>query len=213
MKRKLGIWLLGIAVTIGVTHSLRDSWGQLSTLPQSVLAQSAPQDFDLEPMSIERLDNILRQQVNGNITAQPGQWQFSINEISVIVLADPNANRMRIFSPVINAEELTSEQMQRMMLANFHTTLDARYAIANSGIVVSTVIHPLSSLQERDLLSALNQVSSLATTFGSSYTSGEQLFIPRGDGNRDNLPPPPGDSFPDDLDDVNARNLILSSQN
>ncbi|MEL6496862.1 MAG: hypothetical protein AAFQ41_17355, partial [Cyanobacteria bacterium J06623_7] len=89
--------------------------------------------------------------------------------------------------PVTNAAGLTSEQMQRMMLANFHTALDARYAIAD-GLVVSTFIHPLSSLQERDLLSAINQVSSLAVTFGSSYTSGEMIFAPGG--NRENPPAP-----------------------
>ncbi|MEM7595784.1 MAG: hypothetical protein AAF383_30500, partial [Cyanobacteria bacterium P01_A01_bin.83] len=98
----------------------------------------------------------------------------------------------------------------KMMVANFHTALDARYAISN-GVVVTTFIHPLSSLQERDLLSALNQVSSLAETFGTSYTSGEVLFVPGGNGDGDNSPPPPP-PIQSSPEDVNALNLRLNSQ-
>ncbi len=199
MKRKFWALLVGLAVTTGFTnHFSNGLWRS------SALAQSAPEELNLEPMDIERLDTILQEQVD-DISTQPGQWRFSINEISIVVFADPSANRMRIVSPVMDAEELTSEQMQKMMLANFHSALDARYAIAN-GFVVTTFIHPLSSLQERDLLSALNQVSSLAATFGTSYSSGELLFVPRGNGDNPPLPP---QSSPDDL---NAKKLMLNSE-
>lgn len=179
MKRKFWAVLWGAVITIGFANYLNHG-----SLKSAAIAQPAPEEFSLEPMDIERLDAILKEQVE-DITTQPGQWRFLINDISIIVVADPNANRMRIFSPVMNATELTSEQIQKMMLANFHTALDARYAISN-GLVVSAYIHPLSSLQEGDLLSALNQVSSLAATFGTSYTSGELLFVPRGNGGNPN---------------------------
>lgn len=203
MKRKFGVLLFGLAVTVGLT-----SYPNHHLWLSSALAQSAPEEFSLEPMDMERLDTILQEQFDG-VSTQPGQWRFAINEISLIVLADPNANRMRVVAPVINAEELTSEQIQKMMLSNFHKALDARYAIAN-GTVVTTFIHPLSSLQERDLLSALNQVSSLAATFGTNYTSGELLFVPRGNGNGENSPPPP--PVPSSPDDVDAKKLMPNSQ-
>lgn len=198
MKRKFWALLFSLAITIGLTNHLSDGFWQ-----SSVSAQSAPEEFSLEPMNIETLDAILQEQVS-NITTQPGQWRFSINEISIVVLADGNADRMRIFAPVINTEELTPEQTSKMMLANFHTALDARYAITDD-LVVSTFIHPLSSLQKKDLLSALNQVSSLVATFGTQYSSGELLFVPRGNGNGENPPPPPVRSSPGDID---ARKLI-----
>ncbi|MEM8718830.1 MAG: hypothetical protein AAGE84_05915 [Cyanobacteria bacterium P01_G01_bin.39] len=202
--RKFGTLLLGFALSIGLANYHQDIFWR------SAVAQPAPEEFNLEQMDVTKLDAILQEQVAGQITGQPGQWRFSINEISIIVVADPNANRMRIFSPVMDAQELTADQIQKMMVANFHTALDARYAISN-GVVVTTFIHPLSSLQERDLLSALNQVSSLAETFGTSYTSGEVLFIPggNGNGNGDNPPSPPVQSSPDD---VNALNLRFNSQ-
>lgn len=202
--RKFGALLLGLTVTIGLANYHQDIFWRSAT------AQPAPEEFSLEQMDVTKLDAILQEQVAGEITGQPGQWQFSINEISIIVVADPNANRMRIFSPVMNAQELTADQIQKMMVANFHTALDARYAISN-GVVVTTFIHPLSSLQERDLLSALNQVSSLAETFGTSYTSGEVLFVPGGNGDGDNSPPPPP-PIQSSPEDVNALNLRLNSQ-
>ena len=178
--RKFWALLFIAAVAIALTNF------NSSGLSFRAVAQQAPAEFSLEPMNIDRLDVILKEQV-GNVSAQPGQWRFSLNDIPMIVLADANADRMRIFTPVTNAAELTPEQIQKMMLANFHTALDARYAIAN-GFVVSTFIHPLYSLQERDLLSAINQVSSLAATFGTSYSSGEMLFVP---GSRQENPPSP----------------------
>lgn len=187
MKRTL--WALWFCLAVAIALTNFDSSKLLSF---SATAQPAPAEFALEPMSINRLDAILREQIE-DISGQPGQWRFSLNDLSILILADPNADRMRIFTPVADAAELNPQQVQRMMLANFHTALDARYAIAD-GFVVSTFIHPLSTLQERDLLSALNQVSSLATTFGTSYTSGEMLFAPNGnrgnnrnDSNRENL--------------------------
>ncbi|MEL6579528.1 MAG: hypothetical protein AAFQ14_07245 [Cyanobacteria bacterium J06621_12] len=180
MKRKLWALLFCFAMAIALTNFSGSGFSF------SAIAQPAPAEFELEPMNIDRLDAILREQIR-DISAQPGRWQFSLNDFSMLVLADPNANRMRIFTPVANAAESTPEQIQKMMLANFHTALDARYAIAD-GFIVSTFIHPLSTLQERDLLSALNQVSSLAATFGTSYTSGEMLFAPNG--NRENQPAP-----------------------
>ena len=181
MKRKFWAFLLGLAIATELTTSLHNS---LVILPVS--AQSEPQEFSLEPMNVERLDTILQDAIS-NIQAQPGQWRFSLNDVSIIVLADVRANRMRIFAPIVNTNELTAEQVQNMLIANFHTALDARYAVSN-GVVVSTFIHPLDSLQEKDLLSALNQVTSLATTFGTTYSSGESLFIPNGNRER-SLPP------------------------
>jgi len=205
MKRKSWALLFGLAITIGLTNYPKNGLWRSSLLAQPA-PPPAPSETSLEPMDIERLDAILKEQVE-DITAQPNQWRFSINEIPLIVVADPNANRMRIFSPVTDVQNLTSEQIQKMMLANFHTALDARYAIAN-GSVVSTFIHPLSSLQEQDLLSALNQVSSLAATFGTSYTSGELLFVPRGNG--ENPPPPPIQES--SQDDIQARKSLIDSQ-
>ena len=64
---------------------------------------------------------------------------------------------------------------------NFESALDARYAIAQ-GLVWSAFIHPLSSLTEAELISAMAQTFNTATTYGKSYSSG--MFHFRGGDNR-----------------------------
>ena len=174
MKHKFVPLLSSFAVISGLVNYHNHNF-----VISPVSAQSVQKEFSLEPMNSERLNSILQDAVSDNIETSPGQWRFSLNNISIIVLADARANRMRIVAPVRNVDELTTEQLQNMLIANFHTALDARYAVSN-GFVVATFIHSLDSLQEKDLLSALNQVVSLATTFGTTYSSGELLFIPNG---------------------------------
>ena len=62
-----------------------------------------------------------------------------------------------------------------MMQANYDAVLDARYALAND-IVWSVFIHPLSSLTQKDFLSAVAQTVTAVETFGTSYTSGAVIF-------------------------------------
>jgi hypothetical protein len=80
-------------------------------------------------------------------------------------------NRMRILAPVARTDALSGEHYVRVLEANFHTALDARYATSD-GVLYSIFLHPLSSLGEAQLRSALYQVASLAGTFGTTYTSG-----------------------------------------
>lgn len=78
---------------------------------------------------------------------------------------------MRIFTPVVPATELSPIQIQSVLLANFHTALDARYTLSDDALVAA-FIHPLSSLNDDYLRSALSQVATLADNFGTSYSSG-----------------------------------------
>jgi hypothetical protein len=128
----------------------------------------------LQPMTTERLDDILRSEVDG-VDGERGQWRFSVGGRAVIVLADAQNDRMRVFSPVLPVDELTAPQVQAMLAANFHTALDARYAVTD-GAVVAVYVHPLSTLQGDNFRSALRQVVSLAETFGTSYSSNELNF-------------------------------------
>ncbi|NBD34278.1 MAG: hypothetical protein GVY17_15245 [Cyanobacteria bacterium] len=86
------------------------------------------------------------------------------------------------------------------MLLNKHqfslySALDARYATNQEGVVVAVFLHPLTSLQQPDFRSALNQVASLATTFGRDYSSGELYFNNENDNfqPRDSLPNSPNE--------------------
>ena len=53
--------------------------------------------------------------------------------------------------------------------------LDARYATSR-GILFAVYVHPLSTMDRATLVSAIHQVASLATTFGTAYTAGATAF-------------------------------------
>lgn len=139
-----------------------------------VTAACAQTPAQLQLMTLDRLEQILESEVS-NVEGDNGQWRFSVGGRAVIVLADTANDRMRVFSPVVPVEELTAQQVQAMMAANFHTALDARYAVTD-GAVVALYLHPLGTLQADNFRSALRQVVSLAETFGTSYSSNELNF-------------------------------------
>ena len=139
------------------------------TLPGLGGSPALAQEQRLETMTLERLEAILRSQADA-VEGENGQWEATLGERSMLIVTNAEADRMRLVMPIKPTSELSVEEVQSMMLANFHSALDARYAVSN-GIVVSVFIHPLSTLQERDARSAILQVNNLVENFGGSYAS------------------------------------------
>jgi hypothetical protein len=100
---------------------------------------------------------------------------FTIDGITVTLVFDVRADRMRLISGITSDEGLEQAQLHRLMQANFDSALDARYAIAQ-GTVWSTFIHPLSSLTQDDFISGIAQTVTLVKTFGTTFTSGAFVF-------------------------------------
>lgn len=174
MNRKLLYGLSGV-LGFGVLVSL--------VVPQSSSISLSPITFvqaerleEPDNMTVSRLDAILQAE-GTDLQGGNGQWQLTLNGQQLLVLADSTHNRMRIVSPITSTDDLTAQQVQAMLVANFHSALDARYAVTDD-TVVSVFVHPLSSLHENDFRSGLRQVANLASTFGTEYTSGELGFGP-----------------------------------
>ncbi len=125
-------------------------------------------------MTNEALGKILSQHVDA-LEGEPGRWKFTVDGVPMLCLTDATHDRMRIVAPVTKVSEMTDQQNAQVMEANFHTALDARYA-TTGGMLFAAFLHPLSTLSPEEARSALRQVSQLARTFGSSYSSGELLF-------------------------------------
>ncbi len=100
---------------------------------------------------------------------------FTYNEVTLYCVWDASADRMRILSPIARASELEAELIEMALKANYHTVLDARYAIGDD-VLYSAFIHPLSSITDEEVESAIRQVATAAQTFGTSFTSGELVF-------------------------------------
>ncbi len=125
-------------------------------------------------MSDERLVAVLDQHAE-SIKRGQGVVELVFDEVEMVCIYDTHHDRMRIVAPVAREHAISSDHLRASMMANFHTALDARYAIGG-GVVYAAFLHPLSSLSEAELLSALRQVAALAKTFGTTYSSGELVF-------------------------------------
>jgi len=108
-------------------------------------------------------------QVSGNVI------QFEYEGVAMACVSDATHDRMRLIAPIAQAEALEPEHLGILLVANFHTTLDARYAVSEN-LVYATFLHPLSSLSQGQLESAIRQVSALSRNFGSTYSSDELIY-------------------------------------
>ena len=148
----------------------------LGLAAMSATAQQDDDTADLAepPMTVEYLAQIL-QVLDPDATVQQNTWQLEIGEVLIIVVADPEADRMRAMIPIRAADALTPDDMRRMMQANFDTALDGRYAVAQ-GVLWATFIHPLKPLEKNQLISGLGQIINLAQSYGSLYSGGALAY-------------------------------------
>lgn len=143
-------------------------------LAQNQLPEASEPELAWRPMSAERLSELILK-IDPEMRRNGAQWQFRIRERTLVMVADTNADRMRIMTPIVNLADLDGSQLMRSLQANFDSALDARYAVAND-LVWSTYIHPLSPLQESQFLSGVAQTYTAAETFGTTYTSGALTY-------------------------------------
>ena len=128
-------------------------------------------------MDNDNLEKILYV-VGDTLAGQPGNWQMIVDEIPIFILTDEYHNRMRMVSPVKKAADLTDEEQQKCMEANFHSALDVRYAISDEVLWVA-YIHPLQELTKEQAIDAISQVYHAVLTFGTTYSSTELVFPKR----------------------------------
>lgn len=167
-------------------------------LAGAALAQDEPpQGAQPGPMTMERLAQIVMA-LDPEARAQGPSLEFSIDDIPVVLIADPRADRMRAMVPIRSAAGLEPEELLRLMQANFDSALDARYAVAQ-GRLWSVFIHPLSPLQPEQLVSGLAQTVNAAKTYGTLYSGGGSVF---GGGDSSGL-------YQELIEDLNARGQEL----
>jgi len=140
--------------------------------PAEQLPQPRAQQTD--PMDNARLQHLL-ERLDAEVKGQEGRWQINYNEVPLYVVTDEQADRMRIMTPIIDADTVSQSLLYRLLQANFDAALDARYAIAQDK-VWSTFIHPLSTLTDREFFSGLAQTLVARNTFGTSFSSGALTF-------------------------------------
>jgi hypothetical protein len=126
------------------------------------------------PMNNKRMAVIIRAEVE-KVEGEDGAWQIFYGGKPLMILTDEPNNRMRIFSPILEEEKLEEGQMKKLLEANFHSALDAKYSLYN-GFVISVFTHPLGALQKDQFIDAMQQVVNLSENFGTSYSSTGLIF-------------------------------------
>lgn len=146
-----------------------------SSYDTTVVKAVAPTNFGQEGfMTNAKIDRILKKLS----TVQKddfGYWEIIYQNRYVLVITDNTNNRMRIISPVVSEKELKPKEMKKILEANFHSALDAKYALYN-GFIWSVFTHPLGELSSQQFEDALLQVVNLTYTFGSTYSSSPLKF-------------------------------------
>ncbi|GIW78678.1 MAG: hypothetical protein KatS3mg105_0485 [Gemmatales bacterium] len=103
-------------------------------------------------------------------------WHFRAAGLPILIQTQENANRMRIVAFIAEAAELQGGELLQMLQANYHTTLDARYAVTDDGHIVAAFLHPLAELSADQFADGLIQVFNCAVSFGTDYTAGSLIF-------------------------------------
>ena len=125
-----------------------------------------------EPMTPARLEAALREKA-GDVENVEGQLRFSFGGVRMVCVYDVHADRMRIVASVAEESILTVASARILLQANFSKTYDARYAL-HDGMLYAVYLHPLSTLDPRELEDALPQVARLVRNFGSTFSAGSQ---------------------------------------
>lgn len=145
----------------------------VTTAPFVSAQQAAPKEQ--KEMSLDRM-NALIEAIGDEVSQnRPGYWQFQVEKVPVLVIADAAHDRMRVIVGIAEVEKLPPEVLLRVMQANFDSALDGRYAVAR-GVLWSMFLHPLKSLNDELFLSGVGQTVNLARTFGGTFSSGGLTF-------------------------------------
>jgi len=125
-------------------------------------------------MTNEKMEQIIEKEVD-NLKGETGNWTMEYGNTPVIIITDEKANRMRVFAPVIAQKDMKLGAMEKLLEANFHSALDAKYCLYD-GVVISIFTHPLKELTEEQFIDAMRQVVILTTTYGTTYSSTDMIF-------------------------------------
>lgn len=157
----------------GVSAHDADPKPETETAPEPE-AEVSPEDV---PATIERAARLLEiiVAIDEEALLTSNGATFTIDDTTVTLVFDVNADRMRLFAQIRPSDGLSGPQLRRLMQANFDTALDARYAVAQ-GQLWSTFMHRMSTLTQEDFVSALAQTVTLVKTYGTTYSSGAMSF-------------------------------------
>jgi hypothetical protein len=159
-------------VSLTILGSVLFSSGYAQDEPD--IEAETPQATQEHPMTSERLAELILK-VDEEAEQNGSAWFFYLEGLETVVVYDVAADRMRILIAIGDTDELKTDELLRLMQANFDSALDARYAIAQD-VLWGVYIHPLSTLTDQEFLVGLGQTANVVLSYGTSYSSGLLLY-------------------------------------
>lgn len=129
---------------------------------------------EIDFVSVEMIDETIRG-LDPDAERQNTTWRFQVQGYPVFVIADTDADRIRVQVPVTQTNRLTARDWRRVTSANFDTAIDARYAAAQN-VLWAVFVHRFSTLTQEDFASGLQQCLNLMATYGTAYASTNRVF-------------------------------------
>ncbi|MBN2816924.1 MAG: hypothetical protein JXQ67_09585 [Campylobacterales bacterium] len=140
------------------------------------LMQEFSQNEQKQKTSYLQLYSFLNSIIEITIIEQAeGYVMFKYMDKKMVLLSNAEYDRMRIISPITDFTSLAPKIKDDLMVANFHSTLDARYAVTENTLYAA-FMHRLSSLELEDFQSAIKQVYNLNKNFSTTYSSAQIEF-------------------------------------
>lgn len=122
------------------------------------------------PMTPARLEAELREHA-GDLEVVDDQMRFTFGGVRMVCVYDIRTDRMRVMAAVAEESALTVVSARILLQANFGKTYDARYAIRD-GMLYAVYLHPLSTLDPREIEAALPQLARLVRNYGTTFSAG-----------------------------------------
>lgn len=135
---------------------------------------------EIKGLSNKQIEYVLESQGTLSDKSQEGYWEVFYKDRTLIVITNEASDRMRIMTPVVERKNIKTEQYFELLEAQYHSTLDTRYALHNN-VLWSVYAHPLDELTRKQLTEALSQVYYSAENFGTTYLSTGDLVVPKQD--------------------------------
>lgn len=126
------------------------------------------------PTDNRRLQDMLSRSVK-ILRRQGDAWEIQYGDLPMMVMTSEQHDRIRIMSMVGDESLVKEANLPLLMQVNFDKALDARYALFQDKLW-ALYLHPLGTLTEPGLTSALMQVANLVKTYGTTYSSSSLQF-------------------------------------
>lgn len=141
----------------------------IAIISLSLLSFYSPKP-DGKGLSNKQIVYVLESEGTLSEESQDGYWELYYKDRTLIVITNEASDRIRVMTPVVEKKNIKPEQYLELLQAQYHGTLDVRYALHND-VLWSVYAHPLDDLTREELTNALSQVYYAAYNFGTTYLS------------------------------------------